>query len=383
MKYSVKRPFRWLCCALLAATAFTSCDMMEEDLSDCAYGLYVTFKYDYNLERADMFNDHVGSVTLYAFDEDGKLVMTQEESNTDGVAPLKDKTYTMHVTTLNPGKYKFIALAGQRPYADMLADSRARFVRTDMAQGDDMTELGIQLDRTPRGGTDTYDIINNGLPLDTLWHGMLMEPVEVFSYESNRPSYATIPLVRDTKKINVTLYQTDDPWTMDIANYDMTITDRNSTLLWDNAVDESTGTVVYTPHATWNTEHENTVDQNQDPEPLGRVGRIGHADFMTSRFVYHTTTNGRGDVVADASQNARLSIVNRKTGIEVVAVDLPDLLSKLRTSEDRYRYTEQEFLDRGYDYDVNIYLVGDKLNFIQIGIGVLGWTKRVQDEELE
>lgn len=143
MKYSVKRPFRWLCCALLAATAFTSCDMMEEDLSDCAYGLYVTFKYDYNLERADMFNDHVGSVTLYAFDEDGKLVMTQEESNAGGVAPLKDKTYTMHVTTLNPGKYKFIALAGQRPYADMLADSRARFVRTDMAPGDDMTELGI------------------------------------------------------------------------------------------------------------------------------------------------------------------------------------------------------------------------------------------------
>ena len=31
MKYSVKKPFRWLCCALLAATAFTSCDMMEED----------------------------------------------------------------------------------------------------------------------------------------------------------------------------------------------------------------------------------------------------------------------------------------------------------------------------------------------------------------
>ena len=104
MKYSVKKPFRWLCCALLAATAFTSCDMMEEDLSDCPTGLYLTFKYDYNLERADMFNDHVGSVTVYVFDEQGKLVKTQEESNAGGAAPLKDKNYMMHIDDLAPGR---------------------------------------------------------------------------------------------------------------------------------------------------------------------------------------------------------------------------------------------------------------------------------------
>ena len=381
MKYSVKKPFRWLCCALLAATAFTSCDMMEEDLSDCPTGLYLTFKYDYNLERADMFNDHVGSVTVYVFDEQGKLVKTQEESNAGGAAPLKDKNYMMHIDDLAPGRYRFIALAGQRPYADMMADSRARFVRTDMAPGDGMTQLGVQLDRQQRGATGVYDIVNNGLPLDTLWHGMLSEPVQVYPYESNRASYATVDLVRDTKKINVTLYQTNDPREMSIANYDMTITDRNSTLLWDNSVDESTGTVVYTPHATWDTDFDNPVDINGDP--LEGKGHIGHADFMTSRLVYHTTTNGRGDVVADASQNAILSIVNKTTGIEVAAIDLPYYLSQLRTSEDRYRYTEQEFLDRGYDYDIALYLVGDRLRYVEISINVLGWSKRIhQFEEL-
>ena len=71
---------------VLAALAMTSCDMMEQDLSDCPYGLYVTFKYDYNLQRADMFNDHVGSVTLYIFDEDGRLVKTCKAANaTDGL----------------------------------------------------------------------------------------------------------------------------------------------------------------------------------------------------------------------------------------------------------------------------------------------------------
>lgn len=89
-----------------------SCDMMEQDLDDCPYGLYVNFKYDYNLQRADMFNDHVGSVTLYIFDEDGNLVKTQEESNVGGVSPLSDPGYAMHITDLAPGHYQFIALAG-------------------------------------------------------------------------------------------------------------------------------------------------------------------------------------------------------------------------------------------------------------------------------
>lgn len=347
-----------------------SCDMMEQDLDDCPYGLYVNFKYDYNLQRADMFNDHVGSVTLYIFDEDGNLVKTQEESNVGGVSPLSDPGYAMHITDLAPGHYQFIALAGQRPYADMLADSRARFVRTDMAPGDGMTQLGVQLDRQQRGATGVYDIVNNGLPLDTLWHGMLSEPVQVYPYESNRASYATVDLVRDTKKINVTLYQTNDPREMDIANYDMTITDRNSTLLWDNTVDESTGTVVYTPHAVWNTTFDNPMNQNGDL--LDGKGVIGHADFMTSRLVFHD----------DNTENGILSIVNKTTGVEVAAIDLPYYLSQLRTSEDRYRYTEQEFLDRGYDYDIALYLVGDKLNYIQISINVLGWSKRIQFEEL-
>ena len=376
----MKKPFKWLCCALFAAAAFTSCDMMEEDLSDCPTGLYLTFKYDYNLQRADMFNDHVGSVTVYVFDEQGKLVKTQEESNVGGVAPLANPGYAMHITDLEPGKYQFLALAGQKPYGDMLETNRAKFIRTDMPKGCDMKQLGIQLERT-QTAADTYDIVNNSQPLDTLWHGMLTTPVEVYSHESNKASYATIPLVRDTKKINVTLYQTEDPREMSIANYDMTITDRNSTLLWDNAVDESTGTVVYTPHAVWNTTYENPTDENGDL--LDGKGVIGHADFMTSRLVYHTTTNGKGDEVPDASQNAILSIVNKTTGIEVGAFDLPYYLSQLRTSEDRYRYTEQEFLDRGYDFDLDIFLVGDKLDYIEIKINVLGWEKRISLVELE
>lgn len=366
MKHLLKK----LCTALLLLAAcgmIASCNMMEEDLSDCPQGLYITFKYDYNLERADMFNDHVGSVTLYIFDEDGNLVRTQEESNTPSAAPLKSRGYAMHVEGLAPGKYKFIALAGQRPYGEMMQDSRAKFVRTDMQPGSPMQALGVQLDRTLNAGGG-YDIVNNSLPLDTLWHGIETAGFEV---SATRPTYGTISLVRDTKKVNVTLREIEDPTEMDVAKYDMTITDRNSTILWDNSLDE-TATVVYRPHATWNTDDRTPAVDGTSGEVLPGVGKIAHADFMTSRILIHD----------DPAADGVLSVVNRETGAEVIRVNLPDLLSRLRTSEDIWRYTAQEFLDRGYDYQLDFFLSNGKLSYVNIGISVLGWSQRVQFEDL-
>ena len=63
--------------AVVAALALSSCDMMTEDLSDCPTGLYVNFVYDYNIQRADMFKDHVGGLTLYVYDESDRLVASK------------------------------------------------------------------------------------------------------------------------------------------------------------------------------------------------------------------------------------------------------------------------------------------------------------------
>lgn len=85
-------------CGLTAACAMTtSCSMMQDDLDDCPTGLYLSFKYDYNLQRADMFNDHVGAVTVYVFDEEGRYVTKQEEANVPGHAPLSSPLYTMRM----------------------------------------------------------------------------------------------------------------------------------------------------------------------------------------------------------------------------------------------------------------------------------------------
>lgn len=378
-----------LCPAVMLACAglLASCDMMEQSYGDCPYGLYVDFKYDYNLQRADMFNDHVGSVTLYIFDEDGHLVKTQEESNAGSSAPLASPSYAMHVTGLAPGRYRFLALAGQKSYGEMLETGRAKFIRSDMPAGSSMQSLGIQLDRTPADKADPifdvldslgintdggfYNVENNGLPLDTLWHGMLTEPVEVYPESSDRAAYATVPLVRDTKQITVSLREIDDPTKMTIEDYDMFIIDHNPHILWDNSLDE-TDAVIYRPFFTWNTD-DITPAVGPDGNPLGEPGHIGHADFMTSRLLYH----------GDEQSDGRLVIVNKNTGLAVVNVNLPDLLSRLRTSQDLYRYGEQEFLDRGYEFQVDVFLHGGELAYINISISVLGWSKRVQYAELQ
>lgn len=364
MKYAFSKWLTWFCVVLFAGGLATSCSQMHEDLDDCPYGLYLSFQYDYNLQRADMFSDHVGAVTVYVFDQDGRYVTKQEETNVGTYRPLASPLYQMHMN-LEPGTYKFLVLAGQKGYDEQLAGNGARFVRTEPAAGDSLSALRVQLETLQEG--ETFRVVNNGLPLDTLWHGMLLEEVEV---SNTRPTYKTISLVRDTKKINVTLRELDDPTKMDIANYEMHITDHNDRIRWDNSLDEG-HTVVYTPHQTWNTE-DSTPAFDVSGNPIEGVGRMAHADFMTSRILYH----------GDAARDAILSVTNRETGVEVIRVNLPDLLSRLRTSEDIYRYEPQEFLDRGYDYQLEFFLKGDRLAYVNISISILGWAQRIQFEEL-
>lgn len=334
----------------------TGChDMWHLDYSDCPYGVYLKFKYDYNLQRADMFPDHVGQVTLYVFDDKGNYITQQTETNSALSSPLNDPNYVMHVENLQPGKYQFLALAGQNAYAEQLTTQRAKFVRTEPTDGSDIKKLEVNLDHQNRGDYD--EVENHAMPLDTLWHGKMLEAVEV---SSSKAAYATIPLVRDTKKINVALRDLDSPQDMDVNDYTMTIEDHNARILWDNSLDESRK-VVYTPHATWNT-----VDETEQ-------GKIAHADFMTSRILKHD----------DYKQDGHLLIKSKETGNTVVNVNLPDLLSRLRTSEE-YSYSAQEFLDRAYDYKLQFFIQGGKLKYcyITISVNVMSWSKRIQFEDL-
>lgn len=359
----------------LTAASLASCDMMHDDTDYCPTGLYLTFKYDYNLQRANMFSDHVGAVSLYVFDEQGRYVARYDEANTAGSKPLKSPSYTMRIADLQPGKYTFIALAGQTAYDAQMLSQRAKFVRTEPAAGGDTTALAINLDKTATGSDHLYTIDNHNLPLDTLWHGMRTTPIYI---TNTRPTYDTLSLVRDTKHISVSLRELDNPSEMDIADYRMRIVDRNSAIRHDNSIDES-DTVTYTPYATWNTtdkaplDGETRADGDGDDTPTVVEGRTARADFMTSRLIWH----------ADRQDDAQLIIDFLPTGREVARINLVDYLMQVRTHLDRI-YGAQEYLDRGYDYGLQFFLKSGKIQYcyITVSINQLSWNVRRQFEEL-
>lgn len=350
--------------ALVSLATLSGCDMMKEDVDDTYCGLFVNFKYDYNLQRADMFKDHVGGVTLYVFDSNGGFVRTYEANNIPQMGTLLyDGTYAycMHITDLPDGSYRFIALASQKPYQETLVTPGAKYRRSDLQPGSSMESLSVALDRS--GGA-----VSNAAPLDTLWHGMSGgQPVVV-----NNHGYCvtTIPLVRDTKMLTIGLHHLDEDKRLKISadDFDFVIRDKNGRIAYDNAVVEEE-TLVYTPFRKWDTQ---TLD-----EQGAAVDRTAHASLTFNRLMLHDSIG----------EDAILTITNKEDGKEVARINLPEFLSQGRNAIDTYRYGPQEYLDRGYDFYMDFFLKGGEWHEIELSVGVglhiLSWARRIQRVDIE
>ena len=89
---------------IMAGSLLASCnDLMHDDLPPCDMGVDLQFKYDYNVQRADMFNDHVGGLCVFVYDEQGNFIARHDAYNDVTSQPLKDPNYAMRIN-LEPGK---------------------------------------------------------------------------------------------------------------------------------------------------------------------------------------------------------------------------------------------------------------------------------------
>ena len=376
--------------ALTALTTLASCSMMSDDFDDCPQGLSVQFVYDYNVERADMFNDHVGSVTLYVYDLAGNLVRTQTEDNSASAQPLRNPNYRMIVDGLQPGEYRLLALANQRPYAEISQLSGVRYLRG--GQDGPMNNLSVTLTDLPgsRAATDISQV------LDTLWHGTLrsaqytnnpvtrangtpvMVEAETVSVKEYQLTTCVVSLVRDTKRLHISLRQADDPGHCDIADFAISIVDQNGKVLWDNSVDTNgTPQLTYTPHDEWNTYYSSTTAMSYYERPADdeNVEEAAHADLDFNRLMLR---QGESPVVP-----AMLYIVNRLSGKEVATINLPEILQQGRGAFERFAYSPQEFLDRAYDYRLDFVLIGGRWKYITLSIHDMPWVKRIQNVTLD
>ncbi len=390
--------------ALLLATymglTMTSCSMMEEDRSDCPTGLYVRFVYDYNTQRADMFKDHVGYVVVYVYDEAGNKVAQKSVSNSLTSSPLSQYAYTMHFSTaeLPAGHtYRLQALAMQKDWNTALGTPGAKY---RYSETDTYGKLRVTLDHESASSDPLQEspaLVSNAAPLDTLWHSMkVMSLPAQYGYQIPAPqsthkpynpspdeqtvtlkegyaTYATISMMRDTKHLNITIRQLEEPEVIDADDYEVYILDNNSEIAIDGTLVEG-DSLRYIPYAQWTTYYDgssNTIEGTIHPATRGDVEeRTAHYNLMFNRLKYD-----------DVHSQAQLVIHNRKTNITVARIGLASFLAECRISPE-WNWPAQEYLDREYDYELNFILKGDRWAYCSIAVHVLSWAVRKQNVEL-
>lgn len=362
MKKTIRRTMAKAAMLMGMAWLLSSCsEWIYDDREGCDHGVWLSFKYDYNLQRADMFDEHVGGVQVYVYDEQGRFVTSCTDEPTAQAGP-----YRMYID-LPEGNYRFIALAHQCSFDQVQEGDGAHFQVDGAETWDDvLSDLTVTLDHQPTGDGHG-EVMHEGCPLDTLWHAI---GDEVLHVPTDRYVYDTLSLVRDTKSISISLREVDDPAQMDVADYDFHITHRNLVMNCDFEPADESLVGSYTPHAVWNTS-----DADAAPSTATRTDDVGctaHADFMTSRLYADALSAG----------TAQLTVTHRETGEAVIEADLINLIGQLRNYDETQRYSLQEFLDRGYDYRLTFFLKGGTWQYVNVSIGVLGWSKRIQNVAL-
>ncbi|MBR1395402.1 MAG: FimB/Mfa2 family fimbrial subunit [Prevotella sp.] len=339
----------------------TSCSMMQEDRSDCPdcrNTLRIMLRYDYNTARANMFADHVKEATVYVVDPTTDTVVdTQTARNDDSNRPWSP-SFAFNFEELAPGNYRLYATGRSK------ADATISTVEPLTADAISRLQFTVPVDST---GNVTAE------RLDTLWN--TLAPVDIRVLESE-PTEATIPLMRLTNDLNIVVFRRDGSLAGGHERYDVSVTDENVTLGYDNTT-TATAPLVYRPFAAWTT--ESTVSDGSTigtPDGSAVAERNAHYDLSLFRLVSHD----------DARRNARLIIRNRETAHEIVNIDLCHYLALARNAYETRHYGVQEYLDREYDYRLDFGIEGtgpsETWKYITISINVLSWSIRIQNEEL-
>ncbi|MDO5447206.1 MAG: FimB/Mfa2 family fimbrial subunit [Prevotellaceae bacterium] len=359
----------WMCIfsAILLGISTTGCSLMDTDRDDCPEGLYVDFVYDYNIQRADMFKDHVGYVTVYVFDESDNLVTKRSVGNYDTDAPLKEYGYKMHFTQeeLPAGTYHLMALAMQKDWDEALSTPGAKYRRTEpQTRSAARSEISVTLDRGAKT-TESLCPVDNVSPMDTLWHGTMLGASSV-TIVNDQPSYATISMVRDTKVLHLNLRDIDNPADPAHDKYEVRIMAKNGRLDADNNVIND-DMLLYQPFASWTTQFPEDAATAADVEE-----RTAHYDINFNRIMYRSSTEN----------DAMLVLINKDNNNVIGEFDLAWILSEGRGAFETANYSRQEYLDREYDYHLDFFLKGDRWYYVAIHVGILSWTRRITNTEL-
>lgn len=322
--------------ALLAMLASTSCDsILGEEDADCSVEYRVKFKYDYNMKFANAFAHEVKSVTLYAFDENGKFVY----QNTEQGDILAEDEYSMPVE-VEPGDYHLISWAG--------LEGENSFAVPVLTKGTStIDELNCKMQRIYSRAADGSAIVNEDL--SPLWHGEVSK--QSFS-RTAKQQVVTVPLVKNTNNIRIVLQHLSSE-AVNSDRFEFNITDENGLMNYDNRLLDDETLTYY----AW---HKSDGIADLDPANTSRattaVG-VAIAELTVGRLV--------------VEKNPILTITNKETGKKVLSIPLIDYLVLVKGNYNR-AMSDQEYLDRQDEYSMTFFL-DENDNWASSTIYINGW----------
>ena len=366
---------------VVAGVMMAACDAVYDDQEPCAPDpntlTTVNFVYDYNMLHTDLFTDHAGSVYLYIFDNDGVYRHREEKHYVDMPKGHIDFSMTFDTTVLVPGHtYQMVAIAqGNRVGVEDSQETPGFTLLTEMIKGKSRIEdYVLKLDRDDDGNFD-FGVVNykdayghNEQMIDTIW---TTKPDEVQTVtipeadfkpslykQPDRQLYVDIPMMRITNSVTVNLVGPLFTETTNVDDYHVLINFPHG-----NGTIDFTGNTLPAQELYYQTLRKNMVPYT--PKQATRADSDTYAlqsVFGVSRLQIHDESSLQ---VRDAATNELIFQID----------NFSDFLAD--AFNDGYS-DGQEFLDREYDFEVDVALdsSGDPL-WATITAQVLGWTVRI------
>ena len=324
-------------------TSVVSCsNILDEEEVDCSVEYRVKFKYDHNMKFANAFANEVRSVTLYAFDQDGKFVYQRTEQGD----LLSEDDYSMPVE-IEAGDYRFITWAGLEGEESFSVPVLTPGVST-------IDELTCRMNRISTRSDGTA-IVNEDLK--PLWHGEVTN--HSFTSRASMTQELTIPLVKNTNNVRIVLqHLSGSP--VEVEKFTFTITDENGWMSHDNSLLDDEKLTYY----AWRTD-DGVAELNPDGSRAQTSIGVAIAELTVGRLVLEN--------------NPVLTITN-ENGENVLSIPLIDYALLVKGHYNR-NMDNQEYLDRQDEFNMTFFL-DENDRWVDSYIIINSWKVVLSNEDL-
>lgn len=306
---------------------------------DC--GVYISFKYDYNIKFANAFANEVNSIALYVFDENDTLI---DQLTTTDKEALSDDEFEM-VLQLDPGEYRLLAWGGlmNEESFDLLANAEIGKTK--------LQELQVRMRRDHNANGDAV-VEKDLLPL---YHGSM----EIVVDDVEGKYKHTMSLMKDTNVVRILLNELSGH-EADADDFIFEIEDSNGLYDWDN-------TLLDDEQITYKAWYKESV--STDTETMSRAQEsVGGA--------LAELTIGR--IRADRSPILRIR--SSETGEDIVRLPLAEYALMVK-GQYNLGMSSQEYLDRVDEYNMTLFL--NEGEWVSTSILIHSWRVVINNTVLE